>query len=100
MRLERKNYTRVEEPLSDSDDDDEDNYVGYVSVEKQETIKDGRRMSSSMGAGGMVGGTTNRARPLGLLGVRRPLGNSPTVENGSYVKSILRKELSLSHHSF
>ena len=82
MGLERKTDVRADQPLSDSDDDDDDNYVGYVSAEKQETFKNGRRMSSGMGAGGMVGGTTNRARPLGLLGARRPLGNSPTVENG------------------
>jgi hypothetical protein len=89
MRVMRKPRDgRVEEPLSDSDDDDDDNYVGYVSTQAENAAKEGRKMSSSMGAGGMVGGATNRARPLGLLGVRKPLViNSPTVE-GTYLFAV------------
>lgn len=76
----RARIARPEEPLSDSDDEDDDNYVGYVNTHAEITAKEGRRMSSST-SGGIAGGTSNRARPLGLLGVRKPLVvNSPTVD--------------------
>mmetsp|Transcript_3342 Transcript_3342/g.5229 ORF Transcript_3342/g.5229 Transcript_3342/m.5229 type:complete len:1450 (-) Transcript_3342:361-4710(-) len=85
LRLERLMSTRNSVPLSDSDDDD-DTYVGYVATtHNTREGSEGRRMSSQIG-GGMVGGTTNRVRPLGLLGVRKPI--SPIIEADTGRKSI------------
>lgn len=82
-----------QEPLSDSDDDDE-NYVGYASIDKKDLIMNSkhidRKMSSDSGnfkfnqlisllGGGMV---TKRQVTPPILGTRKQLIHSPTVETG------------------
>jgi len=85
FRLDSLISLRNTAQMSDSDDDD-DEYVGYVArTHNTHEGLEGRKMSAQIG-GGMVGGTTNRIRPMGLLGMRKPI--SPIIEADSGRKSM------------
>ena len=82
--VSKNNYVRMEEPISDDDSDDE--YVGYASQDSGH-MDNGRRMSASAG-GGMVMASQGSKKNLVSSNRRHKIGDSMLSQSSSVSRVI------------